>query len=200
MKRRLLIVAIFLLAGAVVNFGVAWCYAIEGWLPTGHGATVRLDRGEAKQEFADRLGVDAMPTGGYEERSIGRRFMVVYMPCDHRSDHHLQVWTTGWPCLALEGQWGLVGGQPKAGWLLITQWERRHQSVVFPLRPLWPGFAVNTLFYAGVLWLLIPGPFVLRRFVRVKRGRCVKCGYPMGESAVCSECGKALPGRAKVAT
>ena len=36
-----------------------------------------------------------------------------------------------------------------------------------PLRPIWPGFAVNTLFYAALLWLLIPGPFVLRRFIRV---------------------------------
>ncbi len=71
---------------------------------------------------------------------------------------------------------------------------------MFPLRPLWPGFAVNTLFYAAVLWLLILGPFALRRFIRVKRGLCPKCAYPMGELAVCSECGKALPGRAKVAT
>ncbi len=61
-----------------------------------------------------------------------------------------------------------------------------------PLRPIWPGFAVNTLFYAVVLWLLIPGPFALRRFIRVKRGLCPACAYPMGESDVCSECGKAL--------
>ena len=69
-----------------------------------------------------------------------------------------------------------------------------------PLRPIWPGFGVNTLFYAAVLWLLIPGSFVLRRFIRVSRGLCPACAYPMGESAVCSECGKALPGRARVAT
>ena len=68
------------------------------------------------------------------------------------------------------------------------------------LRPIWPGFAVNTVFYAMVLWLLIPGPFVLRRFIRVKRGLCSACAYPIGESDVCSECGKALPRRMKVAT
>ena len=69
-----------------------------------------------------------------------------------------------------------------------------------PLRPIWPGFAVNTLFYAVVLWLLIPGPFVLRRLIRIRRGLCPKCTYPMGESAVCSECGCELPNRARVAT
>ncbi len=62
-----------------------------------------------------------------------------------------------------------------------------------PLNPIWPGFAVNTLFYAAVLWLLICGPFALRRFIRVKRGLCPACAYPRGESDVCSECGKALP-------
>ncbi len=64
---------------------------------------------------------------------------------------------------------------------------------LLPLRPTWPGFPVNTLFYAAILWLLIRGPFVLRRFLRVRRGFCPKCAYPMGESAVCTECGKPLP-------
>ncbi len=65
-----------------------------------------------------------------------------------------------------------------------------------PIQPIWPGFAVNTVFYAAALWLLIPGPFVLRRVIRVRRGLCPKCAYPAGDSAACSECGKALPGRA----
>ena len=60
-----------------------------------------------------------------------------------------------------------------------------------PLRPLWPGFAINTLFYATILWLLVPGPFVLRRFLRVRRGLCVACGYDLrGDfSQGCPECG-----------
>ena len=67
---------------------------------------------------------------------------------------------------------------------------------VLPLRPIWPGFAVNTILYAAFLWLLFCGPFVLRRFIRVRRGLCLACGYPMGKSSVCSECGEALPHRA----
>ncbi len=61
-----------------------------------------------------------------------------------------------------------------------------------PLAPIWPAFAINTIFYATLLWL----PFVLRRFLRLKRGLCPKCAYPMGESAVCTECGCGLPKRA----
>jgi len=60
-----------------------------------------------------------------------------------------------------------------------------------PLRPMCPGFAINTLFYAIILWLLIPGPFVLRRLIRIKRGRCPRCGYDLRHalSGGCPECG-----------
>jgi len=64
-----------------------------------------------------------------------------------------------------------------------------------PLTPLWPGFAINTLFYAGVLWMLFVGPFALRRMIRRRRGRCAHCAYPIGQSPVCTECGAELPPR-----
>ena len=63
---------------------------------------------------------------------------------------------------------------------------------VLPYRPIWRGVLINTLFYAVLLWLLIPGPFVLRRLIRLKRGRCPKCGYDLrGQlpGAGCPECG-----------
>ena len=111
----------------------------------------------------------------------------------------------GLPMLALwsetpRGGVGQMRGGIDTGALPLNHWLRKTPARrflanprVLPLRPLWPGFAVNTFFYAAVLWLLIPGPFLLRRFIRMKRGRCVKCGYPLGDSAVCSECGKPLP-------
>jgi hypothetical protein len=58
-----------------------------------------------------------------------------------------------------------------------------------PLRPVWLGFAADTLFFAVVAWLLISVPVVLRRVSRAGRGVCPACGYPPGESAVCPECG-----------
>ena len=62
-----------------------------------------------------------------------------------------------------------------------------------PYRPVWPGFALNTLFYAGVLWLLfLFAPRTLRRHVRARRGLCPACAYPVGDSPVCSECGRAV--------
>ncbi len=60
-----------------------------------------------------------------------------------------------------------------------------------PLRPIWPGFAINTIFYAAFLWLLTLGPFTARRMIRIKRGLCIKCGYDLRhvEHEKCPECG-----------
>ena len=66
-------------------------------------------------------------------------------------------------------------------------------------RPIWPGIAVNTVFYAAIIWLVILGPFALRRYLRRRRGLCPACAYPMGESDVCTECGKVLPKRKAMA-
>jgi hypothetical protein len=58
---------------------------------------------------------------------------------------------------------------------------------------IWPGFAINTVFYAAILWLLFAAPGFVRRRIRIKRGRCPACGYPIGSSDVCTECGAVLP-------
>ena len=62
---------------------------------------------------------------------------------------------------------------------------------ILPLRPIASGFLYNTIFYAVPLWVLVTGPFALRRFIRTKRGLCVKCGYDLkgAEHEVCPECG-----------
>ncbi len=60
-----------------------------------------------------------------------------------------------------------------------------------PLTPLWPGFAINTIFCAAILRLLTLGPSTARRMIRRKRGHCIKCGYDLSHAAheVCPECG-----------
>ncbi|MEQ9095993.1 MAG: hypothetical protein RIE32_06990 [Phycisphaerales bacterium] len=61
-----------------------------------------------------------------------------------------------------------------------------------PLLPIWPGFLLNTLLYALLLFIAWRLPGVLRRAVRRRRGRCVGCGYDRGgldAGAACPECG-----------
>ena len=70
-------------------------------------------------------------------------------------------------------------------------WTDGGEPFALPLVPIWPGFAVNTVFYAAILWLPIRGPFVLRRHIRRKRGLCVSCGYDLrhADHDACPECG-----------
>ncbi len=49
---------------------------------------------------------------------------------------------------------------------------------------------INTIFYAVMRWLLFAAPGFVRRRYRIKRGLCPSCAYPVGESDLCSECGK----------
>ena len=116
----------------------------------------------------------------------------------------------GWPFRALNCHWdfGMTAGTiaPSSGPL-----QRGFELPAFggagnangidykralPWRPIWPGFALNTVFYAFILWLLVAGPFVLRRWRRIRRGLCPKCAYPLGASDVCTECGAPLIGQA----
>lgn len=68
-----------------------------------------------------------------------------------------------------------------------------HHSL--PLMPLWPGFAVNTAFYAAsiaTLWLTIGGGLHLlgTKKRRRKRGLCESCGYDIQGLPTCPECGR----------
>jgi hypothetical protein len=60
-----------------------------------------------------------------------------------------------------------------------------------PLVPLWPGFLVDTAFWGGAAFLVWSVPGFVRRGVRRRRGRCVRCGYELKGLAVCPECGGA---------
>ena len=72
----------------------------------------------------------------------------------------------------------------------LSPWTSSDPRVV-PYRLIWPGFAVNTIFYATLLWLFIFAAYALRRRARRKRGLCVACGYDLrGDLEYgCPECG-----------
>ncbi len=226
MKRRLLIIAFFLLLGAVVNVAVAWgCALWQPWpsswassaseSPTQYGSgfsgwSVKVWRGQAWARVLSRWTIresgsiqsssepaaeEVLPSWAASARpsGIGPPGKVLLRFVESR----------GWPTLAMRSEWETEGRagvvlasvQVTRGYLISSDrskpWDVENPRVM-PLRPIWPGFALNTLFYAALLWLLIPGPFALRRFLRLRRGLCPKCAYPMGESGVCTECGGAL--------
>ncbi len=219
MKRRLLIIGIFLLLGAVVNVAVAWGCAILAESPRPLSRTdtdePQWPRNVPAHWPPVRGALEGKSFGFHIHRSHARRVDRDDKGSVALTEHYvIDVIRVGWPSVAF--QWDswleleVSGGSkatnrfdghpPYTAWHIglkppdlllpqpIDQWRR------LPIRPAtWLGLSANTFFYATLLWLLIPGPFVLRRLLRVRRGLCPKCAYPMGESAVCTECGKALP-------
>ena len=62
--------------------------------------------------------------------------------------------------------------------------------IVVPVRPMLPGFLVNTALYSASLALVTLVPAHVRRASRRRRRRCVKCGYELAATgAKCPECG-----------
>jgi hypothetical protein len=78
------------------------------------------------------------------------------------------------------------------GWLLSPT-SRMDEERSLPVVPVWPGFAINTVLYAAVVWLTCMGLTVRRRRRSIRRGLCTKCGYDLRGSApeatICPECG-----------
>jgi len=60
---------------------------------------------------------------------------------------------------------------------------------VLPYRVVWPGFLFNAAAFGGVLWLIWFAARWTRRLSRLRRGCCPACGYPIGVSHTCTECG-----------
>ncbi|MHC4217971.1 MAG: hypothetical protein ACYSU7_05890 [Planctomycetota bacterium] len=117
----------------------------------------------------------------------------------HESNYEERaVWedARGWPMVCLLSYSADFGGRVKFPWALDLGGTQGPMGLprVLPLRPILSGFAINTLVYAVALWSIILGPTTLRRTIRRRRHRCPACGYPIGESDLCSECGGALSG------
>jgi hypothetical protein len=195
---------VFLLLGAIVNVAVAW--GCEMWCPSVDMVNVGvrfypLPAGErwyrsapvhwpppAERGHVNLVGRTATWTSITRERQG-------LAPSDVFHFSQLVI-ECGWPLRSLEYEHQVnqrpysIAIEKLADFGEVPAWlrpidERRR----LPLRPIWPGFAINTLFYAAILWLLFAAPFALRRRRRIKRGLCPKCAYPVGDSAVCTEWG-----------
>lgn len=134
-------------------------------------------------------------TKGYEAADIATGIL------DGKIDQNIAAqqlsWTrSGWPWLGLESsaQAGAAKGDPlsRVTWGVALPIKAGLAGIpVLPLRPVMPGFAINTAIWV-CLWA-IPVVFVpsLRVYLRYAGARCWHCGYALrhNSSAVCPECG-----------
>jgi hypothetical protein len=210
LRRIALRVVVLLLLGAVVNVAVVWgCVA-------GSSLTLR-DFGSPQSEYGlwcfwwyQGFGEDIVVLRGMCHISAKRNVPehVQITPWKQREVVDQHFIRSGWPMYAastvgtLQHRWGTeprpeLGEQrykPKwrLGIDLPQRWDGELYYRALPIEPIWPGFAINTLFYAAIPWLLFAAPGSMRRWRRIRRGLCAKCAYPVGTSDVCTECGAAV--------
>ena len=92
--------------------------------------------------------------------------------------------------------WVIRPGPPTASGNL-----RINDGLFLPLRPLWPGFALNAAFYALIAFLFtrfVATPTIrsVRHHLRARRGHCPQCRYDLRgrpPTSPCPECGHATP-------
>lgn len=121
----------------------------------------------------------------------------------HESAYTLMLRQWGWPMRSLEYQWTHTQPMLVNVWLfkppaeaslrtglpVSTSITRSPERTHLPLMPVWPGFVVNSLFYAAVAGAILFAPGAVRRARRRRRGRCLACGYDVRGLDTCPECG-----------
>ncbi len=254
-KRRLLIAAVFLLAGAVLNVAVAWECAtrspVGGTLSIpipmvpepghvvvdrvwhGFGVTITVEHSLAVMYHIDLNVTSGWPLSGFIEDSwqhyqvaldaqtadfmrstdsvagetLSDEEMARFgtsseygLPSDEYARRFYET-IASLPYVKGRDNLATIGARKTNEGVFILELDRVLRNATNQIyatrrctsfrRLLWPGFAINTLFYAAILWLLILGPFTARRMIRRKRGQCSKCGYDLrgAEHEVCPECG-----------
>jgi hypothetical protein len=219
MRRRLIQLGLFLLLGAIVNVAVAWGCAYKPDRLLGGKSFAELRSATPSDLANVLVSVLSRPASrevNFVHTSSFSGTIRIIRDLNDEVPVWAEQWLrrcqglygergsvtaimSGWPIPALSGSafryaqdfqgvWSEHRGVWAIAFFSKNSFGVQRQQVL-PARPLWPGFAINTLFYAGILWLLFAAPFALRRRRRIKRGLCPGCAYPVGESDVCTECG-----------
>jgi hypothetical protein len=220
--RRLLKLGVFLMLGAIVNVAVAWGCAL--WLPypvlftptpiecpdtwpaylqESWPAPARAEERAGLGHSVGCIGVSIIDMTSGDAQSSAGDFITSARLTVHRFG--IPVRSMRWEEHGLNARGRsielLIAAADAAGWrkgirtsIPIDQGMMRRR---LPLTAIWPGFAINPIFYAAIIWLLFLGPGKLQRFIRISRGRCQACGYQIAEGVgpVCSECGCAVPAK-----
>ncbi len=205
-------VAVCLIVGAIVNVAVAW--ACVCWSPIGSFSDVEERAWAAPvpdgwPATASPIAARGLGLTDTNSSSWGN------VPADaerKRGDSEQWVLSAGWPRRSLFCERHRVRTRGPSlfsvpypapeSWtegLSIPEWVpwQERDFRYLPTRPIWAGFAINTVFYGGAVGLVWFGLGAARQAVRRWRGRCVNCAYDLrgNTSGVCPECGAAIQGR-----
>lgn len=201
MKRRLLPILLFLILGVLVNVIIAWAGEVNRSRVYARTIAVLQMRVKPAGSIHIVTPPDVEPIRIRMPKPPARASHPSGMAAGTRG-RCIQV-RSGWPLASLSRDVhrapcplssGSATSSIRTG--LVIQDAPTPLNLAPPLhlavRPVWPGLAVNTALFAFILWMLLAAtPRAVRRQIRRRRGRCIKCGYDLrGEFVAGSpECG-----------
>lgn len=197
-KRRVHTIVLYLVLGALLNVAVAWAFAL---LPTGSGRAEYCLNPQA----ATPSEVLLVHSVGYSSLCNPRRFLPFLAPNFPEpttfrgvawwenealdGGHDLFGIATGWPTRTLSAWREPARAGFDFEWGAVVAKGNSDMPIVIPLHPIFRNFAINAVFYAISIWLVVGCMISMRATARLRRGLCPRCAYPRENHAVCPECG-----------
>ena len=209
MKGLLYFALIIVLLAASLNIAVAWVCSVFSGVPKFDAlvtASYRRHRFEQEERYPQLIEegfwIDRVLRSGQHD------VVVIQRKQPTKQFYHLH--RAGWPLRSMEGREyfgaNLLKSQIDFQWAIPFDSKAKDTQIVIsrtgavreikpievlPLRPVWPGFVINTGLYALALLVLYCLWWLGRRNIRFLRGRCLICGYDLrGDlKSGCSECG-----------
>ena len=204
MGRCLIRVPLLLVLGAITTIAVAWVCA--AWLSIDQGVPGRFTSVEVRDELWETL---------YVQKRFGHTRTNFIRGSEHYDastdqligssgppDAMWQETSAGWPWRALRCEREAIAiiVPNRFGYIRNTSAQTQHDIVlsgggidwrVLPYEPVWPALIGNVLVHSAAWCAIIIGLFALRKVIRTRRGRCIKCGYDLrGDfDSGCPECG-----------
>lgn len=204
--RRTLAIVFCLAVGTAANVVVAWVAII--WAPA---SVVDSERIEALAPSAWRQPASDPPRRTWQRAREGFGCTILtrggYVhdggECGSGRMPETNEWfvRSGWPARSFEGSCKGSGspfphGQLRAATpiplVLSVKW-RAQWGRLLPFGPRLPHLVANTAMYSVATWILLYVVTTAKRQIRLRSGRCPACGYTVGGSPVCTECGRRLP-------
>lgn len=116
---------------------------------------------------------------------------------DRSSNYSQYVREAGWPFRALDAEARSDQSlEPRSRYAIdlgmIRGGLHNKTGLWLPLHPRWPGFLLNTVFYAMILWPISLLPGLYTHILRKIANKCPSCGTDIGVDSVCEQCGEDL--------
>ena len=211
MRRFLSVAILVLIAGAAINVAVTWGCAL--WGPddfpvtsdrgNAGGVSWHLEHGSSRVATLFVLEWD-VPWHLYEDKPLPDVVFPTWaqsiaappiQPASIARTEGRYAVAAGWPMRSMryDADTATVGSTVtytvREGWVVAATPGGLPYGGILPLRPIFSGFAANTLLYAVTVLTIGVAFFAARSYNRLARGLCPSCAYPVGQAARCTECG-----------